>query len=48
MTRNEGATGHLFALLFQMLPKRAMGNLYSQTKDQDAMRLVFQGGAEQG
>lgn len=32
MTRNEAATGHLFPLLFQMLPKRMMGSLYSQTK----------------
>ena len=48
MTRNEAATRLLFPLLFQMLPKRMMGSLYSQTKDQDAMRLVFREALSKG
>ncbi len=31
-----------------MLPKRVMGSLYSQTKDQDAMRLVFREALSKG
>ena len=31
-----------------MLPKRMMGSLYSQTKDQDAMRLVFREALSKG